>query len=204
MIEELSRRREDFCRNDYGVAIYDARVAAGFYSTRRSKRFDDIGKRYDEMIGLLKSIKEKNQASNGGPTQLTEDEQRLENCGQQVSYSDGKLLFQCYSMAKGEETMDEELDSISEGIQSTSTLAPVQNAYVSPDIDIRAYCREIHGTNYTIRDVCERVEEEARTAIRSMSVPVEIARECDRIHDSYSIRQVCYRNEIAAKERLGG
>jgi hypothetical protein len=50
---------------------------------------------------------------------------------------------------------------------------------------------------------CGRIRMEERRAPPSvLSVPVEIVRECDGIHNSYSVRQVCYRNEITAKERL--
>lgn len=204
MIDEIGKRRDEFCRNDYGVAIYDARIAASFYAERSSHNSLTVAQRYDEMIRLLKSINEKDQASHGRLTQLSDDEQRLEDCINKTPASDTKLLFRCYSASKGEDTMDEELDTVPEPPRPAPDPARAQEAYVSPDIDIRAHCREIHGNNYTIREVCERNEEEARAAIRSMWVPVEIARECDRIHDSYTIRQVCYRNQMTAKERLGG
>ena len=51
------------------------------------------------------------------------------------------------------------------------------------------------------RDVCEDLEEKARGEITSMNVPSEILRRWDGIFDSYSIRKVCYEQDLAAKQR---
>ncbi|RFF29229.1 hypothetical protein [Wenzhouxiangella sediminis] len=75
------------------------------------------------------------------------------------------------------------------------------------NLSIRSHCREIREStgSYQVEQACVEGEQEARSELRSMSIPPEILAHCNEIGQrtgSYQVLQACVGGEIEAKRAL--
>lgn len=94
--------------------------------------------------------------------------------------------------------------------KTQTAASPTQPAFILPDYDTFAYCKnvaQISGGSYAVESGCIELEHAAMNKLGTMTIPEETVNYCNRLAQtsggSYLILQGCVEMEIQARQRLG-
>lgn len=210
-IGDLKQKRAQFCAEEYFVAVYDGTVAENRYLTASisldHEVLDWVARARDNSISYLNKMKSAGRVLLD--TELTNDERNVRDCGEEAAGNGDQMLLCFVEKSAGANSAAVQrfmLARKSAPVKPTliGQSETVKRGYESPAIDIRERCASVHRSNYEYREICERNQREARSAIASMDVPTEIQRHCDGVHsDNYEYRKICYTKQMKSKDENG-